>query len=162
MPSVFVIDNQTELDQFIADIAADFEELTSSDDGRGWAEECVDISEESMRVGFERSRSPGGGGWHPNKPSTIKKKGHDKILRDTGRLGVSLTQEGHPDAVVEIVAEPSGCGFSRGTAVEYSGFNQNGTKHIPARPHVGLTMDAIDEMHILGAAKAIEHLKAGA
>jgi phage gpG-like protein len=162
VPSVFVIDNQQELDELVAGIVADFEGLTSSDSGRTWAEDSVGIAEESMRQGFEQSKAPNGSGWAPNAPSTIKRKGHGVVLRETGRLGVSLTQETHPDAVVEIVAEPSGCGFSRGTSVEYSGFNQNGTKRIPARPHVGLTEEACDEMTELGADLAIEHLKAGA
>jgi phage gpG-like protein len=162
VPSVFVIDTQEELEAMFAEIAADFEGLTSSDSGRTWAEDSVGIAEESMRQGFEQSKAPNGGGWAPNAPATIKRKGHGKVLRDTGRLGVSLTQSTHPDAVVEIVAEPSGCGFSRGTSVEYSQINQTGSKRAPARPHVGLTEEAVDEMTELGADLAIEHLKAGA
>lgn len=162
MASTYVIEEQADLDKLFADLIEDFEQLPSSQSGREFGEEGVAVAEESMRLGFEQQRSPNGSAWPPNAPATIKRKGHGAILRDTGRLAVSLVESGHPDAVVEIVNEPAGCGFSRGTAVPYSAPNQNGSKRVPARPHVGLTEDACDELAEIGADKAVEHLKAGA
>lgn len=162
MASTYVIEDQQELEQFLADLVNDFEGMPASRSGREFGEQGVAIAEESMRQGFEAGRAPNGSTWAPNAPATVKRKGHGKVLRDTGRLGVSLVESGHPDAVVEIVNEPAGCGFARGTSVPYSAPNQKGTKRIPARPHVGLTEDACDELAELGADLAIEHLKAGA
>lgn len=162
MAETAVIEDQEDLAQFFADLASDFEGLPASQSGREFGEGGVEIAEESMRQGFAQSRSPGGEAWAPNKPATIKRKGHNAILRDKGQLGVSLTDSGHPDAIVEIANEPAGCGFTRGTSVPHSAPNQTGTKHTPARPHVGLTEDACDELAELGADLAIEHLKAGA
>lgn len=159
MPSVYVIEQDTAQEDFarmLEGLEADWEAFTSENKGREWAETGVTIAEDAMRDGFAQSKAPNGTAWAPNAPATIKKKGHGLVLRDKGRLGVSLTQETHPDAVVEIVVEPAGCGFTRGTAVEYSGFNQKD------RPHVGFTEDAVNELTELGADLAIEHLKAGA
>src|SRR5258708_431112 len=41
---------------------------------------------------FENERSPTGSPWAPLRPRTIKKKGHDVILHQSGRLGAALMQ----------------------------------------------------------------------
>ncbi|QDV78084.1 phage virion morphogenesis protein [Botrimarina mediterranea] len=158
MPSVYLIDDQAELDQFFADLADEFYGTRM----RELMESEVAEVEEVERNSFANQTAPNGQAWAPLKPATIKRKGHSRILVETGRLGVSLTQSGHPDAVVEIVDEPGQGGFSRGTAVEYAGYHQKGTKRMPARPPVGVDEEYVDGFAERAADHLVENLKAGA
>lgn len=157
MPSVFVIEDQTELDKFFADLAEEFYATPMRDLMEG---EVAEVEEET-RSRFESQVASDGSAWAPLVPATIARKGHSRILVETGRLGVSLTQTGHPDAVIEIVDEPGQGGFSRGTGVEYAGFHQKGTARMPARPPVGVTEEYCDGFAERAADHLVENLKAG-
>lgn len=158
MPSVYVVEDQAELDKVFNDLAAEFNRMPLRDLLEG---EVAEVEEET-RERFAQQVASTGAAWAPLAPSTIAKKGHSRILVETGRLGVSLTQPGHPDAITEIVDEPGQGGFSRGTGVEYAGFHQAGTKRMPARPPVGVTESYCDACAERTADYTVEHLKAGA
>lgn len=120
---------------------------------------------------FDRSQSPDGSPWAPNKPSTIAAKGHSQILRGV-RSGVRKSQRGSPgsktarrflqfrlsnsltlkshnstgDAIREAVELSDGAALTFGTAVEYSNFHDTGTSRFPARQHVGINEGYLDKM----------------
>lgn len=71
----------------------------------------------------EPGRRPGP--WAPLAASTIKRKGHDKILYDTGRLRDSIT-----------LGEVTPASATAGTDATYSIYHQLGTKSMAARPFI--------------------------
>lgn len=71
----------------------------------------------------EPARRPGP--WAPLAPSTIKRKGHDKLLYDTGRLRDSIT-----------LGEVTPSSATVGTDAPYAPFHQFGTKKMAARPFI--------------------------
>ncbi len=93
--------------------------------------------------------------WAPLKPSTIARKGHDRILFETGRLKTSLTVVGGPGNVNKVTQR----GLLFGTDVEYSIFHQTGTSRMPARPPVGLSVQLVDELANTIADAAVNKLK---
>lgn len=155
MASTFVIDTQEDLDRLIAEVGDDFFGTPMRDLMEAELAEVEEIERQS----FASQTAANGEAWAPLKPATIRRKGHDRILMETGRLGVSLTQRGHSDAVVEIVDEPGQGGFARGTSVEYAGFHQTGTKRMPARPPVGVSEEYCDGFAERAADYLVEHLK---
>lgn len=75
-------------------------------------------------LAFRESRTPSGEAWTPLLQETVAKRRGTTAqpLRDTGRLATSvMTAHGLDHATV-------------GTNVDYAGFHQHGTRHIPARP----------------------------
>ena len=80
--------------------------------------------------------------WEPLRPSTIKRKGHDRRLFDMGALRDSLVHIGGSGNIAE--AFPHGLIF--GTDIEYAGYLQDGTSRMPARPPVGISEETIDKL----------------
>ncbi len=80
--------------------------------------------------------------WAPLKLSTIRRKGHDIILFETGALENSLVTVG-ADGNVSAVA-PRGSIF--GTDIEYAGFHQESPDEtrMPSRPPVGISEKRVD------------------
>lgn len=70
---------------------------------------------------FSRQRDPSGHPWAPLRPSTVAKKGHNKILVDHGRLMASLTGAG-PGAI-RLVRNQE---LIFGTSVPYAKFHMTG------------------------------------
>lgn len=117
---------------------------------------------------FDKSAGPDGAPWVSNAPRTIKQKGHSVVLRGKRgigeasrkrtkhtptvkvsrarniagfRLATSLTTkttQSSGDSIREAVSAPRGGALKFGTTVPYSVFNDQGTDRIPARPHIGL------------------------
>lgn len=94
--------------------------------------------EEDHEFYFQNEVAFTGAPWAELSPVTIAAKGHDRILVDTGRLMASLTSDS-PDAIREIVTGVHTPTMSFGTSVEYAGYHQTGTEHMPARPVLGIT-----------------------
>lgn len=94
--------------------------------------------EEKHRSGFESQQSPTGEAWRPLAPSTVKRKGHDTILFETGKLKASLTGK-----AAEAIRESTAKDMTFGTSVEYAGFHQRGTSTIPQRVHVGASENSL-------------------
>lgn len=158
MAETITIDDQQGLDAFFARLADDFYRAPM----RELMEGELAIVEEDARQRFAAQVDPNGAGWAPLKPATIKRKGFPNILVETGALGVSLVERGHPDAVYEVVDEPGQGGFSRGTSNETAAYHQSGTRRMPARPPVGVSPDYADGFAERSADQLVEHLKQGA
>jgi phage virion morphogenesis protein len=90
------------------------------------------------RLCFDEQRSPDGVPWAPfNRTPSARRGGTGaKLLRNTGVLMASLAGKG--SGHVEDVGASS---LVWGTAVPYAGFQNDGTRTIPARPFLGVTDD---------------------
>lgn len=80
--------------------------------------------------------------WEPLKPSTIKRKGHDRILVEHGDLMRSLVTVGGSDNVHDV--QPRGLIY--GTSDPKALFHQFGTVKMPARPPVGVSEENLDKL----------------
>ena len=79
---------------------------------------------------FQTSKSPTGEKWDDLDPKTVKKrkKNSDKPLLDSTRLSRSLLNASYGARSIKF-----------GTNVEYAGYQQFGTRYIPARPFLPIT-----------------------
>lgn len=91
---------------------------------------------------FETATAPDGSRWKGlEKPRPPRKKqrpyGDNLVLSDTGKLRGSIRY---------VLGNNS---VTVGMEVEYSIFHQFGTKHIPARPFLGVSDELINEMEVM-------------
>lgn len=96
---------------------------------------------------FATNTGPDGNAWPPLAPSTIKRKGHNKILIETGRLIQSLTEQisgGAGEAIRDVVVMHDETDIIFGTMVEYSGLHDQAVGSRPARRHVGVNDQFLD------------------
>lgn len=86
----------------------------------------------TLQLQFWRRRylrlSKGGGAWKKLAPSTIARKGHDRIKMDTGRLYGSLLRSS-PDCVFAVDKR----GLTLGTLVPYGPPHETGNPNLPKR-----------------------------
>jgi phage gpG-like protein len=106
---------------------------------------------------FHEEREPGGSPWAPLAPSTVKKKGHNIILFETGTLLGSLVTVGGPGNVSAV----SSRGSIFGTDVPYAIFHDQGTSKMPARPPVGISEERVDLLAERIADETVRQLASG-
>lgn len=99
----------------------------------------VEILQEMERGYFASSSGPDGQAWAPNRPYTIKKKGHGIILRETYELENSLTQT---SATSVRNVQPTSLEF--GTNRQWSWMHQQGSGKIPQRMFIGMNQDGME------------------
>lgn len=90
--------------------------------------------------------------WPALAESTIKRKGHDRILVETGALRESLVQIGGPDNVHEAFEK----GMVYGTSDAKALFHQFGTSRMPKRSPVGITDEVMDKLVNVVADHAVD------
>ena len=90
----------------------------------------------------------------PLAESTIAKKGHDRILFETGALGDSLFSE-----TDDSIRDVSDHYLTFGTSDKKAMFHQEGTRRMPARPPVGISPENIDKFSDSMADALVEKLK---
>ena len=104
---------------------------------------CSYLIQNDTRERFRRAEDPDGNRWKPlkHKPRVPKGRGVDQPLWATGRLVASTAAGavGH----VESIGRAS---LTIGTNVGYAGYHQDGTRHIPARPFLGVGRDLGDKI----------------
>lgn len=105
--------------------------------------------QEREREAFE---SGGFGQWAPLAGSTISRKGHDRILYETGALMESLT--GGEGESFEV----NGSELLFGTDIEYAGYLKAGTSRMPARDPI----PEVRDVDLLMFSKAIQTYIVGA
>lgn len=93
--------------------------------------------EGSTRQRFADKQAPSGIAWENLLPSTQKQKGDNNILIDSGDLVRSLTHYASSNSVTVGVSEP------------YGVYHQLGTKHITARPFLGISDNDNNEIDVL-------------
>jgi phage gpG-like protein len=153
MPTTYTLRSHDELQEVYDALAEDIDTLDYHD----WmVDRLVKMAE--LHSGFFRSQSgPDGQPWAKNAPRTIKQKGHSRILRghpsNNYRLSRSLTERATGttgDAIREIAQTDTAAYMSFGTAVEYSAIHDTnhtlGNAFVPARRHVGLTDQHVNEL----------------
>ncbi len=154
------IRSQADMAAFFRSIGDDFDRLKWDD----WMVGELRRMEAQHAEYFARQAGPDGAGWAPNRPSTIKRKGHARILRGIPRdghpLSKSLTLALAEFAVRYTIDEwPSRAQLIFGTDAPHHGYNQDGTSRAPARPHVGVTLQYFDGMVGRAADHALKGLK---
>ena len=95
--------------------------------------------------------------WPALAPATVKKKGHAKILVETGKLRSSLTQTAADGAIRYTWDEPGKAGLSFGTDVPYSQYHSEidrPGKRLPTREHVGINPAYFDAF----CGRAMDHV----
>jgi phage gpG-like protein len=95
--------------------------LASADFSEPFAKIVTDIYRIEESIFNSRGRR-GGGSWKKLSPVTVRIKGHDTILEDTGDLRDSLTQPNHRYQVLDIQNEH----FIFGTSRPYAYVQQRG------------------------------------
>lgn len=108
---------------------------------------------------FDNEAGPSGSKWPVLAESTIKKKGHDRILIDTTELHTSLTS--NSTSAVRIAETTGGTTsiLSFGTSVEYSAFHNEEDGPLPQREHVGINDGTLQPLLNEVADKTVEALK---
>lgn len=100
--------------------------------------------EEEHGVRFAMEADPEGVPWRPLSPYTIKKKGHDTRLLETGRLRGSLRQQKHSDGIRQTWDEWPKAGLIFGTSVPYGIFHETGGPNLPRRAFMGMAERSLD------------------
>ena len=83
--------------------------------------------------------------WALLKKATMRRKKSKGILKDTGRLRLSLSGERQRGNITRFRRDS----LLMGTSVPYAGYLQHGTKHMPARPFVVIQDEDAQEMERL-------------
>ena len=153
MPTTYQLTSHDELQDVYDALAEDIDGLDYQD---FMADELVRIAD-LHRTFFQRETGPDGVAWPKNAPSTIKAKGHSRILRghpsNHYRLSRSLTERSTRttgDAIREMAQTDTAAYMSFGTSVEYSHLHDETRGRIPARRHVGLT-----DAHVSGMVERV-------
>lgn len=111
--------------------------------------------EQEERAAFGLQRSPGGEQWPALAASTIKRKGHGRILYESGDLMASMIDRNDPHHAGEVL--PRGLTF--GTDLEYAPIHQFGSSRIPQREFAGMSEEAVDRLVNRVADDTVEKLK---
>lgn len=143
------------VDEFIATAAGLFQRGMRGDYTPVLRKIMLDLQDRHRGL-FDFESAPTGEPWPELAESTIERKGHDRILYESGRLLASLAEE-TGDSIREIVSDVETPGFSFGTSVPYSIYHQYGTQTLDQREHVGANDNMVDQMvediadHIAGS-----------
>lgn len=139
-----IIKNQDDLNQLYKSVENDFKAIR----WESWMQTQFRRMEELHAGYFYGQQGPDGKQWAPNKPSTIKKKGHGIVLVDKYRLLPSMTRPFADEAVRMTIDEWPKATMIFGNTLPYSVINNNGNpaRNIPARVHIGLTLPFFDKM----------------
>lgn len=97
--------------------------------------------ENSTRERFESKRDPAGISWEQLKPSTLRAK---RTAEGRAYGGILIKEEVMVDSITSHATSQS---VAVGVTPHYGVYHQLGTKHIPSRPFLGLSVE--DESNIL-------------
>jgi phage virion morphogenesis protein len=122
-------------------------------DFRPALEVCARLIQNDTRERFRKGEDPDGKKWKPLKhpPKIPKGRSVDQPLWATGRL-VASTGAGVADHVEELTPHS----LVIGSSVQYAGYHQFGTKHIPARPFLGVGADLAKQLDDVVADFAVD------
>lgn len=155
-----LITNQKDMNAFVAGIAAVIPAIR-------WE---VHLHEESEKLDkvygryFSSKTGPDGSKWAPNAKSTVKRKGHARQLFGKPSLGFRLhksltTRNGEFSVRYELDHWPERATLIHGTDAPYSIYNDEGTRFIPARRHIGISGQYFDGVAQRGVDYAFDRLK---
>lgn len=130
----------------------DLESLVYNTDYSEVLSDFQHVIAEGEAESFSTETASNGEAWAPLAESTIRRKGHDQILFETGDLMESLIHVGGAGNISEVDSH----GSIYGTSVPYAIFHDQGTSRIPARPPVGVSEDRVDQLAEMVAQRTIE------
>ena len=119
--------------------------------GRDMLGEVGEYMVQSVKINFSKERDPDGKKWRRLSKRTIKAKGHNRILFETGALNRSIQ-------IVSLDEKSVSVGVT-GTEVEKAITHQFGTERVPERPFLGFSDVRQDEVKI--NAIIVRHLRKG-
>ena len=146
-----IITNPADLNLVLTDIQDRLKDADYSDPLGESQQDIAEFEAGMFAGGFDSNLVD----WPSLKPSTIKRKGQDRILVETGALMASLVSVGGPGNINEVESR----GMLFGTEVEYALFHQTGTQRMPARPPVGMAEDTLIKLTNGIADSAVDQLK---
>lgn len=151
-----VVREQIDDIRFLGGVYQDIENQYNEIDYSQTLADFLPVLEEQHETFFDNEKGPSGSPWPELSPVTVKRKGHDKILYETGRLKASLTGPG-TDSIREISDQGDGLLF--GTEVPYSIFHQRGGPNLPQREHIGTNDQKLNDLLDNIADHTVEQLK---
>lgn len=111
---------------------------------------------------FDMGVSPDGAPWLPLKRPRSRRRDKrakggtgQKPLRDTGLLMASVQGRAGVRGSVKVMGRLS---VEQGTSLPYAGYHQFGTRHIPARPFLGVTEKDADRIGMMVADVALKQI----
>lgn len=149
------IRNQSDMNRLYGGVKQDFQGIR----WEGWMQTQFRRMEELHASYFYGQQGPDGAAWKPNAPATIKKKGHGVILVHKYKLLPSMTRPFAEGAIRMTIDEWPKATMIFGNDIPYSVLNNNGTKRIPARPHIGLTRPFFETLTKSAVDYAFEKLR---
>lgn len=141
-PRKEVIDDPKKLKESLKAIFDDIKDRFLDVDFTEQMEDAQELLIDKHRQHFDGWHDPTGLPWRPLSPITIRRKGHDTPLVDSGRLKASVLEVDHPDHAREIDDRS----LIFGSYVEYGRFHQDGTGRIPQREFAGMDSNTADEI----------------
>jgi len=142
------------IDEFATVIDGIGQQVSAMDYSETLGDFLPTIAEQHAEM-FGGEHDSNGSPWAQLAPSTVARKGHSRILFETGALMESLVSVGGENNIAESF--PRGLVF--GTSDEKALFHQNGTSRMPARPPVGLSEETLDKLVDRVADATVEKLK---
>ena len=111
--------------------------------GFDYSKECEEflpvVAEQHLAM-FSGQHDSNGHSWASLAAKTIRRKGQNRILFESGMLEASLISVGGP----RNISKSSPQGFLFGTNIDYATFHQTGAFSVPAWPPLGLSEETID------------------
>lgn len=153
-----------ELEDLQEVVAQLFNDLGASFDDIDFTPMLTDYMGDLERAHFDNFASesdPDGNGWPALAPRTIRAKGHDQILFESGDLQASLADQ-TADSIKLVFREGVSCSayLVYGTGVEYAHWHMTGTPKMPARPFLGFNDVLITTLQENAADAAVASLLA--
>lgn len=153
--TVTIIDGMEGVDDYLQEVAADFAAIDFSPALLHETERLEQLHTQY----FNDEHGSDGRAWPDLAKSTVKRKGHDQILFETGRLEDSVRDSHSPDAIRQIDTTQDVQFLIFGSGVEYGEFHMTGTARMPARPFVGMSPIYVDQSAERVTDFALEALK---
>lgn len=113
-------------------------------------QQVIDVLQEMERGYFASSAGPDGEPWAPNRPFTVKKKGHGIILRETYEMEASLIGVSGTS-----VRKISGSNLEFGTNRAWAWKHQEGYGRIPQRMFIGMNDQGMKDVMDIAADAAV-------
>jgi hypothetical protein len=110
---------------------------------------------------FAESRTPDGRPWAPFKRTPSRRRGgrSARLLVDRGILAASMSaRSAGPGAVRQITRTDRGAVLLQGSALDYSGYQDQGTGTIPARQFAGVSERMMDRAEQLIADDVVKQM----
>ena len=126
---------------YLESVARDLEKLSFETCLR---DEVGPVIRDRIDMNFALEQTADGEPWADLAPSTIKRKGHDRILVETGAMRTAATTPGAGHSI-EVTERGLADGVDQ-AAIPYAIFHQVGTSRLAQREFIGINEDTVERM----------------